>query len=265
EAYTHSKSSTGRIDLATRVIADSSPRYDRIPDGYNGDLWIELIPKSFDVVAQAGASLNQAIFFRDRHILDQSDMLELYNTTPLLYNPDGKAIAAADCVYDGRLMMTADLSADVVGFVAKRSHLPLDLKHLNGHQAHDFFTPIPKPSSGYLFLEKDSFYILATHEQVVVPDNLACEMVPYDAASGEFRAHYAGFFDPGWGIFDGEHRGTCAVLEVRPHEDDLILRHGQPICAMAFEKLIAPCTRLYGKQGNNYHGQIGPRLSKHFL
>lgn len=263
-AYTNSKSSTGRIDLATRVIADSSPRYDRIPEAYNGDLWIELIPKSFDIVAQAGASLNQAIFFQNRQVLNQTQMLSLFQENPLLYTADSAPIDRADCVYDGRLMMTADLSADIVGYVAKRSHLPLDLKHLKGHDPADFFTPIPKPKSGYLFLEKDRFYILSTYERVLVPQDLACEMVPYDAASGEFRAHYAGFFDPGWGIFNGEHLGTCAVLEVRPHEDDLILRHRQPICAMAFEKLITPCTRLYGQQGNNYHGQVGPRLSKHF-
>ena len=264
EAYTNSKSSTGRIDLATRVIADSSPRYDRLPLGYTGEIWLELIPKSFDVVVQAGVSLNQAIVFRNRNVLDQQQMLETYNSLPLLRDPSGAAIPAERCVFDGRLVMTADLSQDVVGFVAKRSHKALTLNHIGGHEAKDFFSPIPRPDSGYLFLEKDSFYILSTYEHVLVPEQMACEMVPYDTASGEFRAHYAGFFDPGWGIFDGEARGTCAVLEVRPHEDDLILRHGQPICAMAYETLLSPCTKLYGQQGNNYHGQIGPRLSKHF-
>ncbi len=265
EAYTNSKSSTGRLDLATRVIADSSPRYDRLPSGYEGEIWLELIPKSFDVVIQAGVSLNQAIIFCNRHVLDQSDMLAQYAELPLLRGPDGEAIDAEHCVFDGRLVMTADLSQPVVGYVAKRSHKALTLNHIGAHHPQDFFTPIPKPESGYLFLEKDRFYILATYERVLVPENMACEMVPYDTASGEFRAHYAGFFDPGWGIFDGETRGTCAVLEVRPHEDDLILRHRQPICAMAYETLLAPCTRLYGKQGNNYHGQVGPKLSKHFV
>lgn len=265
EAYTNSKSSTGRLDLATRVIADSSPRYDRLPGGYQGDIWLELIPKSFDVVVQAGVSLNQVIIFRDRHVLDQQDMLAAYTALPLLRDPEGDAIKAEHCVYDGRLVMTADLSQDIVGYVAKRSHKALTLNRIGAHHPQDFFTPISRPESGYLFLEKDRFYILATWERVLVPDHLACEMVPYDTASGEFRAHYAGFFDPGWGIFDGEARGTCAVLEVRPHEDDLILRHRQPICAMAYETLLEPCTRPYGKQGNNYHGQVGPKLSKHFV
>ena len=265
EAYTNSKSSTGRLDLATRVIADSSPRYDRLPLGYQGDIWLELIPKSFDVVLQAGISLNQAIVFRNRIVLDQQAMLETYQSMPLLRDPDGSGIDPEHCVFDGRLVMTADLSQDIVGYVAKRSHKAVNLNNIGAHMPIDFFTPIPRPESGYLFLEKDRFYILSTYEHVLVPDNMACEMVPYDTASGEFRAHYAGFFDPGWGIFNGEPRGTCAVLEVRPHEDDLILRHRQPICAMAYETLLSPCTRLYGQQGNNYHGQVGPRLSKHFV
>lgn len=265
EAYTNSKSSTGRLDLATRVIADSSPRYDRLPNGYQGEIWLELIPKSFDVVVQAGVSLNQAIIFRNRQILDQNEMLECYQELPLLRDPDGSPINPEHCIYDGRLIMTADLSQNIVGYVAKRSHKALTLNHIGAHHPQDFFAPIPRPESGYLFLEKDRFYILATYERVLVPNDLACEMVPYDTASGEFRAHYAGFFDPGWGIFNGEARGTCAVLEVRPHEDDLILRHRQPICAMAYERLLSPCTRPYGQQGNNYHGQVGPKLSKHFV
>jgi dCTP deaminase len=115
-----------------------------------------------------------------------------------------------------------------------------------------------------LFLEQDRFYILATRERVAVPADLACEMVPYESTAGDFRAHYAGFFDPGFGIRDGQPVGTRAVLEVRPHQDDLMLRHGQPICAMAYEVLERPCTRLYGTCGNTYANQDGPRLSKHF-
>jgi dCTP deaminase len=160
--------------------------------------------------------------------------------------------------------MTADLSRPVVGYMAKRTHQPLVLNKVRNHNPEDFFAPVQQPNSGYLFLEKDRFFILATREGVVVPADLACEMVPFDAAAGEFRAHYAGFFDPGWGVFGGEERGAKAVLEVRAHQDDLILRHGQPICAMAFEQLTRPSTRLYGACGNSYASQDGPTLSKHF-
>jgi dCTP deaminase len=264
EAYTNSKSSTGRVDLATRVLADGNSRYDRIPPGYAGDLWIELIPRSFNIVAEVGVSLNQAIFFHQRHVLGPQELVALHQQSPLLFADDGKAIAAAQCCFDGRVVMTADLSRPIVGYLAKRTHKPLVLSKVRGHALGDFFSPLPRPESGYLFLEKDRFYILATGERVAVPAGLACEMVPYDAAAGEFRAHYAGFFDPGWGIRNGETVGARAVLEVRSHEDDLILRHGQPICAMAYEQLQRVCTDLYGQCGNTYADQDGPILSKHF-
>ena len=264
EAYANSKSSTGRVDLATRVLADGSSRYDRIPAGYAGDLWLELVPRSFDVIAEAGVSLNQAIFFAERRVLGQAELAERHLRQPLLREPEGGPVAARTCLFDGRVVMTADLSQPIVGYVAKRTHRPLALAKVRGHAIDDFFAPVPRPASGYLFLEKDRFFILATRERVVVPADLACEMVPYDAAAGEFRAHYAGFFDPGWGIFAGEERGARAVLEVRAHQDDLILRHGQPICAMAFESLTRPSARLYGACGNSYATQDGPTLGKHF-
>lgn len=265
EAYTNSKSSTGRIDLATRVISDSSPRYDRLAPGYTGELWLEIIPRGFDVILHSGTSLNQAIVFHQRHILDSTSLSARWQSQPLLFDPAGSPIAAAAAVRDDRVIMSADLNAPVVGWVAKRSHLPLRLEGLGRHKAQDFFTPLAQPSSGYLFLEKDRFYILATWERICVPADCACEMIPYDATAGEFRAHYAGFFDPGWGL-NGDGRGTRAVLEIRPHEDDLILRHRQPICGMAFESLSAPCPEadLYGQRGNNYACQQGPQLSKWF-
>jgi dCTP deaminase len=263
EAYANGKSSTGRIDLATRVLSDGSPRYDRVPAGYRGDLWIELIPRSFNVIAQAGVSLNQAIFFAGRRVYSQAELLARHTRTPLLREPDGSA-SPLQSLFDGRLVMTADLDREVVGFVAKRTHHALDLNRLQAHQSAHFFAPLARADSGFLCLEQDRFYILCTRERVVVPADLACEMVPFDPTAGEFRAHYAGFFDPGWGIIEGAARGAPAVLEVRPHQDDIILRHGQPICAMAYELLQRPCASLYGACGNNYATQEGPRLSKHF-
>jgi len=264
EGYTNSKSSIGRVDLATRGLCDSNPRYDRIPDGYDGELWIELIPRSFDVVVQSGDLVNQAIFFRDRHVLDAAELRGRFEEQCLLFGGDGAPLDAAGSCHDGRLVMAADLEAPVVGFVARPTHRPLVLGKVGYHRPNDFFAPISLPDHGLMFLEKDRFYILSTWERVAVPSDLACEMVPYDAAAGEFRAHYAGFFDPGWGIFDGTVRGARAVLEVRPHADDLILRHRQPICAMAFERLSEPCAELYGGRGNSYALQDGPQLSKHF-
>jgi len=264
DGYTNSKSSTGRIDLATRVLADGSPRYDRIPAGYRGELWLEVIPRSFDVVVGAGDSLNQAIFFRQREVLGQADLTARHQSEALLYHPDDSPVPGADCIVDGHVVLTANLDSPVVGFVARRSHRPVVLARVGAHPPDEYFAPLARPSSGYLFLEKDRFYILATRERVRVPVDLACEMVPYDPAAGEFRAHYAGFFDPGWGVRERGPQGLRAVLEVRPHEEDLVLRHRQPICAMAYERLSAPCAVMYGGSGSNYADQDGPRLSKHF-
>lgn len=263
EAYCNGKSSTGRVDLATRVLTDGTPRYDRVPPGYRGQLWIELIPRSFHIVVQAGVAVNQAIVFAGRHVLDQVAMLDRHVRSPMMFV--GNITCGAESIFDGRLTMTADLDRDIVGYVAKPTHLPLDLSKIAAHRGEDFFEPVRRPTGGYLFLEQNRFYILATRERIVVPGDLACEMVPFEATAGEFRAHYAGFFDPGWGIKDGKAVGAPAVLEVRPHQDGLILRHGQPICAMAYEVLSRPCTRLYGVCGNTYADQSGPRLSKHFV
>jgi dCTP deaminase len=262
EAYCNGKSSTGRVDLATRVLADGTPRYDRVPPGYRGELWIELIPRSFHIIAAAGVAVNQAIVFAGRKVLGQAEVLARHREIPLML-ADGRPCGPESC-FDGRLMMTAALDREVAGFVAKPTHLPLDLTRIGAHRADDFFEPVRRPASGWLFLEQNRFYILATRERIVVPLDLACEMVPFEATAGEFRAHYAGFFDPGWGIRDGRPVGAPAVLEVRPHQDGLILRHGQPICAMAYEVLSRPCTRPYGVCGNTYAAQEGPRLSKHF-
>ena len=263
EAYATGKSSTGRVDLATRVLADGCPRYDRIPAGYHGELWLELIPRSFDIVAQAGVTLNQVIVFQGRQVLGQAELAARHCAEPLLFLPDGTP-APASHLFDGRLMMGADLDRDIVGWVAKRTHKPRVLSAIGQHDARDFFEPVTRPTGGFLYLAQDRFYILVTRERVAVPADLACEMVPYDPTAGDFRAHYAGFFDPGWGIRQGRTVGAPAVLEVRPHTDDLILRHGQPICAMAYETLSAPCVQLYGDCGNTYATQDGPRLSKHF-
>jgi dCTP deaminase len=261
--YANGKSSTGRIDLATRVLCDGSPRYDRIPAGYHGELWVELIPRSFHLGVVAGIAVNQAIFFARRLVLGQDAVAARHAQRPLL-RTDAGAPAPAGAVFDGRLTMTADLTRPVPGFVAKRTQHPLALARIRGHRAADFFEPLPRPAGGMMFLEQDRFYILATRERIVVPTDLACEMVPYEATAGDFRAHYAGFFDPGFGVDGAAEPGAVAVLEVRPHQDDILLRHGMPICAMAFERLQRPCRRPYGLCGNTYAGQDGPRLSKHF-
>lgn len=267
-AYANSKSSTGRIDLQTRLLTAGNPRYDKVPRGYRGELWLELIPKSFDVRVRAGDSLNQLILFRHRERLALDELMAIHAKGPLLWGPDGSAVPSDGWPtgsLDG-LLMTLDLDQDVVGYVARKSFRPIDLAGLGTHDAAEYFEPIPRPREGALFLSREAFYIFSTHERIAIPADLAVEMVPYDTSAGEFRAHYAGFFDPGFGFgAAGEVRGTPAVLEVRPYEDDLIVRHRQPVCQMAYERLAETPTRLYGVHtSSHYAAQRGPRLSKFF-
>jgi dCTP deaminase len=267
-AYANGKSSIGRIDVQTRVLTDGTPRYDKVAPGYSGDLFLEIIPKSFDVTVRAGDSLNQVIFHDERQVLEGAELRRLHAGTPLLYDQTGEVIDVADPRHGqaaGGVMMTLDLEQPIAGWVAKKSWRPVDLAGLGAHDPRDFFEPIPRPREGALFLSREAFYIFSTAERVAVPPEFAVEMLPYDTSAGEFRAHYAGFFDPGFGWGEaGELRGTPAVLEVRPYEDDLLVRHRQPVCKMAFERLAAPPERLYGQSGNHYATQRGPRLSKFF-
>ncbi len=317
-AYANNKSSTGRIDLQTRVVCDRNPRYDRVPEGYEGELWLEIIPKSFDVKVHQGATLNQCIIYSNRTIVDvyayglafrtakdpfvaqhidglaqvtvpvpnldskrtsrkrriPLSRAQLRRSTQfgsLLYDQEQRPIFLdnfpAHCV-EGGLLMTLDLEQDIVGYVAKKSlkPKPIDLAAIGQHDPDDYFEPIRRPRDGALFLSQNAFYIFSTYEYISVPPDFAVEMLPYDTSAGEFRAHYAGFFDPGFGYgAKGEVKGTPAVLEVRPYEDDLIVRHRQPVCKMAYEKLTAPPDKLYGVGvKSNYAAQRGPRLSKFF-
>lgn len=270
-AYANNKSSTGRIDLQTRVICDGNPRYDKVPAGYEGDLWLEVIPKSFDVSAQSGDSLNQSIFYSGRAILDYDALMALNEQSQLLYPPPDREGREDRVIHAGHresegLLMTLDLEQDIVGYVSRKSYRPIELARIGEHDPALYFDPIPRPKDGTLFLSQEAFYIFSTFEYVSVPPDYAVEMLPYDTSAGEFRAHYAGFFDPGFGYGEnGEIKGTPAVLEVRPYEDDLIVRHRQPVCKMAYEKLTARPEKLYGVgMSSNYAAQRGPRLSKFF-
>lgn len=262
-AYANNKSSTGRIDLQTRVLTNQTPRYDKIPGGYTGELWLEIIPKSFDVKLSEGDSLNQAIFYQGRRVVTDLELQKLHETHPLLYTPQGEPMQLPE-VKDA-LLMTLDLEQPIVGYVARKSFKPIDFSKIGGHDPRDFFDPIERPKDGALFLSQEAFYIFSTYEHIAVPPDHAVEMLPFDTSAGEFRAHYAGFFDPAFGYGQGELKGTPAVLEVRPYEDDLIVRHRQPVCKMAYERLSEQPQKLYGVGvQSHYATQRGPRLSKFF-
>lgn len=270
-AYANNKSSTGRIDVQTRVLVDGTPRYDRIPKGYEGELWLEIIPKSYDITLRAGDSLNQAIFYDERHVLHAGELSTLNERARLLHTPAGEPIKRLDAGHlssaNDAVLLTLDLEQDIVGYVAKKNFRPIDLAAIGQHDPSEFFDPIPRPKEGVVFLSQGAFYIFSTYEYVSVPPDYAAEMLPYDMSAGEFRAHYAGFFDPGFGYGEnGALKGTPAVLEVRPYEDDLIVRHRQPVCKMAYESLVERPDRIYGSDiRSHYAEQRGPRLSKYFV
>ncbi len=268
-ATVSNKSSSGRIDLRARLVADGLPRFDNIPAGYAGSLWIELVPKSFPVRLHAGDRVNQIRFFSGEAKLNALDHQFAYDKHRLLRDRQGRPIASNENIVQDGVTMTIDLvgeGGDVIGW---RSHPDawnvLDTARFD-HDPREFFEPIYQPRNGELTLTPGTFYILATKERIVVPPHLAAEMANYDPSKGEFRAHFAGFFDPGFGWHEqDEERGNIVVLEVEAFGHESVLRDGQPICLMAYERMLATPDKIYGQDmKSNYARQTGPRLSKWF-
>lgn len=266
---TNNKSSSGRINLQTRLLADGVARFDTIPRGYTGELWLEIIPKSFPVKLEPGERLNQMRFFASHAQLTDVEHLELIARNDILCDSAGNAYKADPALVDkDGVVMSVDLSSEeIVGYKCS----PTTCRVLNyarrDQDALEFFEPIARPKSQQYVMKRGDFYIFVTREGLRVPNSYAAEMAAYDPSKGEFRSHYAGFADPGFGFgANGEVRGTPVVLEIFTHDNDFVLRDGQPICKMVFERLSAPAEIIYGdaKLASNYYRQKGPRLSKHF-
>ena len=272
-AFSSSKSSTGRVDLQTRLVVDGYSRFDSAPLGYQGELWLQIIPKSFLIKLNIGDKLNQIRFFNGEAKLDYEKLKEVYLKHKLLFDEDSNFINSDKrSIIDnnGSIVMSIDLdggkSDKIIGYKNLLIDNVLDFSKKNHYHSADFFEPIYSPKNGKLILEKESFYIFSTKEQIRIPGDFASEMIAYDIYNGEFRSHYAGFFDPGFGYGkDGEIKGRQAVLEIRSYENNFIFRDNQPICRMNFERLIEPADFIYGEEiGSHYAGQSGPKLSKHF-
>ena len=272
-ALSSSKSSTGRVDLQTRLIVNNYSRFDSIPFGYKGELWLQVIPKSFLIKLNSGDKLNQLRFFNGEAKLNFNKLKEIYLKYKLLFDEDSNFISHdGKSVIDssGSIVMSIDLdggkSDKIIGYKNLLIDNVLDFSKKNYYNPADFFEPIYSPKNGKLILEKESFYIFSTKERIRIPGDFASEMTAYDIYNGEFRSHYAGFFDPGFGYGkNGEIKGRQAVLEVRSYENNFIFRDNQPICRMNFEKLIEPADFIYGEEiGSHYAEQTGPKLSKHF-
>ncbi len=260
-ARANPRSSTGRIDVFTRTVVDGHDRFDDVPAGYTGPLWLEVVPRSFDVRVTTGQRLNQIRFFVGDPILGDDELAERLETDDLV--PDG---TPAD-MHDGSLLLGLSLRADVegapIGWRARDDAPVLDLANVGGHPAGEFFVPVHTSGDGTLILKPEGFYILASSERVRVPGDLAAEMLPYDVGMGELRTNYAGFFDSGFGWGPGSPHGSRAVLEVRPHDVPFRVEHRQPIFRLQYSRTVEPCRELYGSNGSAYQNQ-GLRLARYF-
>ena len=257
QAVANAKSSTGRLDLLTRTITDGGEEFDRIQPGYSGPLYAEICPRSFSVLVRPGMRLNQIRFRYGQAVLSDAALTALHGETPLV---DGEA------VIDEGLGFSVDLcpaQGDLVGYRAKPHTGVIDLDRIGEYDPAEFWEEI-RTKSGQIILDPGAFYILVSREAVHIPPAYAAEMAPYLAMVGEFRVHYAGFFDPGFGNADAGGAGSRGVLEVRCHEAPFVLEHGQVVGRLVYERMAEVPDQLYGAGiASNYQGQ-GLKLSKHF-
>ena len=266
-AATNPKSSTGRLDVFTRVIADETRGFDRVAGGYHGPLYAEISPKTFPILVREGTRLSQMRLRRGDAALDAEALRALHARERLVDRAEavmGDGIAVSIDLSGGLSRIDGRNGAGIVGYRAKRHTAVIDVERRAAYEVADFWEPIAARADKSLILDPDEFYILASTEAVQVPPDYAAEMVPFDPLVGEFRVHYAGFFDPGFGYAGAGGLGARAVLEVRSREVPFILEHGQVVGRLVFEKMLARPDQLYGAGiGSNYQAQ-GLKLSKHF-
>jgi dCTP deaminase len=261
------KSSTGRLDIFTRLITDRGDRFDLVEAGYSGPLYAEVSPRSFSVRVRAGSRLNQLRFRQHEaegpqltnFALSDAALEALHARAPLVDGPlnlrDGVVL---------RVALAAETIGETVGYRAQKHADVIDVDRIGAYRIDDYWDRLPARADKRLILDPGDFYILASQEKLHIPSDLAAEMAPMDAAIGEFRVHYAGFFDPGFGAGADGRPGSRAVLEVRSREVPFILEDGQFIGRLVYERMTETPGELYGEAGvSNYQGQA-LKLSKHF-
>jgi dCTP deaminase len=257
-ASANPKSSTGRLDVFTRVITDAARAFDQMPAGYSGPLYLEVSPRTFPVLVRKGSRLSQIRFRRGEAALDDAALVDLHRRERLV---------SGEPRFINGLALSIDLAGEaggLMGYRAKRHTGLIDVDRVDFYDPAEFWEPIRRGARPEIVLDPDQFYILVSREAVHVPPGYAAEMVPFDPLVGEFRVHYAGFFDPGFGHAPAGGHGSRAVLEVRSHEVPFILEHGQTIGRLVYEPMAAAPDSLYGTAlGSNYQAQ-GLKLSKHF-
>lgn len=256
-AAANAKSSSGRLDLLTRTITDGGVEFDRIPEGYSGPLYAEVCPRSFSVLVREGQRLNQIRFRQGQAVLSDAELLALHAADPLV---------SGEAVISEGLGFSVDLkpaTGTLVGYRAKPHTGVVDLDRIGHYPASDFWEELHS-RDGRIILDPGAFYILVSREAVTIPPDYAAEMAPYLAMVGEFRVHYAGFFDPGFGHAAAGGAGSRGVLEVRCHEAPFVLEHGQVVGRLVYERMSERPETLYGAgMASNYQGQ-GLKLAKQF-
>jgi dCTP deaminase len=267
-AKANPKSSTGRLDVFTRILTDRSHRFDEIAAGYQGRLYLEIVPRTFAIRVQTGLALNQVrLMYADARLSDQ-ELLALHGRQPLLYL-DGRPVPTSELSLADGLFLSLEVSGSpdsVVGYRAKKNSLPIDLTRVGVLDWRDYWEPVHPEQGARIVLEPEIFYLLLSAEGVSIPPSYAAEMLAYDPTAGELRTHYAGFFDPGFGYSrERPATGSRAALEVRARDVSFMVEHRQPVSKLAFERMAEEPDVLYGEDiGSSYQGQA-TMLSKHFL
>jgi dCTP deaminase len=258
------KSTTGRLDVFTRLISDYGEEFERVPEGYVGPLYAEVVPRAFSIVARAGMRLSQLRLMRGHPPSFDKTIATMHRDEGLVY--DQEDFVAEALIHKG-LKISVSLRADgdgPVAFRARRDAPIVDLDRIGYYDPALFWDALPTPASGRFILAPGDFYILASKEKVRVPPSYAAEMVPFDPSVGEFRIHYAGFFDPGFGCSSKDMKGTRAVLEVRAHDVPFLLEDGQIVGRLIYIRLLSRPEQIYGMGIGSSYGNQELTLSKQF-
>jgi dCTP deaminase len=263
-AKANPKSSTGRLDIFTRMICDYGSEFERAPEGFKGKLYAEVVPRTFSVILREGIRLNQLRLVKGSALPSDAKLQELDKQETLVYHETGLPKAA---LIDAGVRISVNLSGDgenrIMGYRAKKNAPAIDLARIQHYEPEEFWEIVPARRRS-IILNPDDFYILVSREKVRIPQDHAAEMVAYDPSVGEFRIHYAGFFDPGFGYGSSDIKGTAAVLEVRSHEVPFLIEDRQVVGRLIYERLLAKPDKIYGVGiGSSYQGQ-GLALSKQF-
>jgi dCTP deaminase len=261
------KSSTGRLDVFTRLIADHADAFDSVPGGYHGKIYTEISPCSFSIRVRQGSRLNQIRFRRRNSQQAETVKFALSDRELAETHAKGRLVDSSLHLRNGLILsvnLTGESLSNTIGYRAQKFTGVIDIDKVGEYDFRDFWEPVHVRDYRKLILDPNQFYILASRERIQIPPELAAEMVPIDPMMGEFRVHYAGFFDPGFGATEQGEPGSRAVLEVRSHEVPFILEDGQAVGRLIYERLAEMPEVLYGQADTaNYQGQ-GLKLSKHF-